>query len=54
MIIKMFVIEDFNFVVEEMSIILCYFLNKFIKYFVNCDFKEKFYGYKLRYNKRCF
>ena len=54
MIIKMFVIEDFNLVVEETSTILRYFSNKPTKHFANCDFKEKFHGYKSRYNKKAF
>lgn len=54
MIIKMFVIEVFNLVVEETSTILRYFSNKPTKHFANCDFKEKFHGYKSRYNKKAF
>ena len=54
MIIKMFVIEDSNLVVEETNTILRYFSNKPTKHFANCDFKEKFHGYKSRYNKKAF
>ena len=42
MIIKMFVVEDFNLVVEETSTILRYFSNKPTKHFANCDFKKNF------------